>query len=70
MILSEAIEIEVRSSFTEHEIQTLSFKEFYALVDVQNAFEEGWSARRYKKIYREVFKKLRGEKNESNDQIL
>jgi len=60
--LSKAIELEVLSSFTEDEIQALSFEEFYALVDEQNAFEEGWSARRYKKIYMEVFKKLRGEK--------
>jgi hypothetical protein len=65
MILSEAIELEVRSSFTEKEIEALSFEEFYALVDVQNAFEEGWSARRYKPLYKEVFQKLRGEKNES-----
>jgi hypothetical protein len=63
MILSEAIEMEVISSFTQEEIKTLSFKEFYALVDAQNAYEEGWSARRYKPLYKEVFQKLRREKH-------
>lgn len=56
----KAIVTEVTSSYSKKEMSEFgAFKDFFAAVDVQNAYEEEWNPKKYKPYYEEVWKQYK-----------
>lgn len=52
------IETEILASFEVEELKRMTFGEFWAEVDVLNAYEEDWNPETWKDKFETVFNKL------------